>query len=142
MFTPIQRTFILQVLLLQCSLYFDVHLWQIHIRCFKANHLQTEICTGIISFYSSVGTARLWAGQLRNWSLILGEVQKIFLFPTMSRLALGSTQSPGQWVPKALSLRVKWPACEADSLPSSSKARLRMCGPIVQLSHISSWHGA
>jgi hypothetical protein len=33
----------------------------------------------------------------------------IFLFDTMSRLALGPTQPTIQWVPGALSLGVKWP---------------------------------
>jgi hypothetical protein len=32
----------------------------------------------------------------------------IFLFTTASRLTLGPTQSPIQWVPGALSLGVKW----------------------------------
>jgi hypothetical protein len=31
--------------------------------------------------------------------------------------ALGHTQPPIQWVPRALSLRVKWPGCEADHSP-------------------------
>jgi hypothetical protein len=44
----------------------------------------------------------------------------IFLFITTSRMALGPTQPPIQWVPGALSLGVKQPGCEADHLPPSS----------------------
>jgi hypothetical protein len=47
----------------------------------------------------------------------------IFLI-TMSRLALGPTQPPIQWMPGALSLGVKQPGCEADhSPPSSAKVK-------------------
>jgi len=45
----------------------------------------------------------------------------IFLFTIVSRTALGPTQSPIQWVPGALYLRVKRPRCEADSSPPSSE---------------------
>jgi len=44
----------------------------------------------------------------------------IFLFTTASRLALGRTKPPIQWVPEALSLGVKWPLREADHSPPSS----------------------
>jgi hypothetical protein len=44
----------------------------------------------------------------------------IFLFTTLSRAALGSTQPPIQWVPGALSLEVKRPGREADHSPPSS----------------------
>jgi hypothetical protein len=44
----------------------------------------------------------------------------IFLFTTASRMALGSTQPPIQWVPGALSLEVKRPGHEADHSPPSS----------------------
>jgi hypothetical protein len=37
----------------------------------------------------------------------------IFLFTTVSRPALGPTQPPIQWVPKALTLGVKQPGREA-----------------------------
>jgi hypothetical protein len=43
-----------------------------------------------------------------------------FLFTTVSRIALGSTQHPIQWVPGALSLGVKQLGCEADHSPPSS----------------------
>jgi hypothetical protein len=44
----------------------------------------------------------------------------IFIFTTVSRKALGTTQPPIQWVPGALSLRVKQPGREADHSPPSS----------------------
>jgi hypothetical protein len=44
----------------------------------------------------------------------------IFLFDTVSRPALGPTQPPIQWVPRALSLGVKRPGREADHSPPSS----------------------
>jgi hypothetical protein len=44
----------------------------------------------------------------------------IFLFTTLSRPALRLTQSPIQWVPRALSLGVKWPGREANHSPPSS----------------------
>jgi hypothetical protein len=44
----------------------------------------------------------------------------IFLFTTMSRMALGPTQLPIPWVPAALSLEVKRPRREADHSPPSS----------------------
>jgi len=43
----------------------------------------------------------------------------IFLFTTASRMALGPTQFPIDWVPGALSLGVKRPGHEADHLPPS-----------------------
>jgi hypothetical protein len=45
--------------------------------------------------------------------------QVIFLYSTDSRLVLGPTQLPIQWVPAALSPGVKRPGCEANHLPSS-----------------------
>jgi hypothetical protein len=44
----------------------------------------------------------------------------IFLFTTTSRMALGPTQPPIQWVLQVLSLEVKWLGHEADQLPLSS----------------------
>jgi hypothetical protein len=44
----------------------------------------------------------------------------IFLFTTVSRTALGPTHPPIQWVPGALSLRLKRPGREADHSPQSS----------------------
>jgi hypothetical protein len=45
---------------------------------------------------------------------------RIFLFTTASRMALGPTQPPIQWVRGALSLGVKLPGREADHSPPSS----------------------
>jgi hypothetical protein len=45
---------------------------------------------------------------------------------TMSRMALGPTQPPIQWVSGALSLRVKQLGCEADHSPPSS-AEVKEC---------------
>jgi hypothetical protein len=50
----------------------------------------------------------------------------IFLFTTASRMALGPTQPPIQWVPGALSLGLKRPGREADHLPPSS-AEVKEC---------------
>jgi hypothetical protein len=44
----------------------------------------------------------------------------IFLFTTASRMALGPTQPPVQWVPGTLSLGVKQPGREAYHSPPSS----------------------
>jgi len=44
----------------------------------------------------------------------------IFLFATVSRMALGPTLPPVQWVPRALSLRVKWPGHESGYSPPFS----------------------
>jgi hypothetical protein len=49
---------------------------------------------------------------------------KNFLFSTSSSVALGPTQPPIQWVPGALSARVKWPWREADhSAPTSAEVK-------------------
>jgi hypothetical protein len=53
----------------------------------------------------------LWAGGLglRFW-----QGQYILFFVTTSRPAIGSTQSPVQWVPVALSMGIKQMVHEAD----------------------------
>jgi hypothetical protein len=49
---------------------------------------------------------------------------RIFLFTIASRLALGTTQPPIQWVIRAFSLEVKQPGREADhSFPSSAEVK-------------------
>jgi hypothetical protein len=48
----------------------------------------------------------------------------IFLFTTASRTVLGPTQSPIQWIPRALSLGVTRPGRETDhSSPSSAEVK-------------------
>jgi hypothetical protein len=44
----------------------------------------------------------------------------IFLFTTTSRMTMGPTQPPIQWVPGALSLGIKRPGSEADKSPPSN----------------------
>jgi hypothetical protein len=61
----------------------------------------------------------LRAGQIRGRNSSPGRV-KNFLFSKSSRQALGSTQPPIQWVPGALSPRVKRPGREADHSPRAS----------------------
>jgi len=64
-----------------------------------------------------------------GWTIgVLGfdsqQVLGIFLFATVSRLALGPTQTAIQWEPGALSRGVKWPECKADhSLPSRAEVK-------------------
>jgi hypothetical protein len=72
-----------------------------------------------ISRYQTVSSL-LQAGKpgFNSWSR-----QEIFLLATASRLALGPTQSPIQWVLAVLS-GVKQMGCEADhSPPSSAKVK-------------------
>jgi hypothetical protein len=65
----------------------------------------------------------------------------IFLFTTVSRTALGPTQPPIQWVPRALSLRVKRSGREADPSPPSS-AEVENERSYTPLPNTSSWRGA
>jgi hypothetical protein len=60
---------------------------------------------------SVIIVTRLWAGWpgFNSW-----QGQGYFLFATGSRLALGLTQLPIQWVLGSLSLGVKQQGCEAD----------------------------
>jgi hypothetical protein len=67
--------------------------------------------------------------------------QEICLFSAASRLALGRTQPPIQWVPGALSPGVKWQGYEADhSRPSSAK--VKNGGAMPPLPHMSAWYGS
>jgi hypothetical protein len=67
--------------------------------------------------------------------------QGIFLYSTVSRLALGSTQPPIQWVLGTLSLEVKQLGREAEYSPPFS-AKVKNGGTILPLPHASSWRGA
>jgi hypothetical protein len=64
----------------------------------------------------------------------------IFLFETASRQLLVPTLPPIQWLPKVLIQEVKRWGREADISPLVS--RLRMCGALLLLSHMSSRRGA
>jgi hypothetical protein len=67
---------------------------------------------------------------------------EIFLFTTVSRLALGPTQPPIQWVPEVLSLGVKRPGSEADHSPPFS-AEAKECVDLYLYSpNTPSWRGA
>jgi hypothetical protein len=73
---------------------------------------------------SSVGIALGYGLDDRGSRVRFPRGLGIFLFTTASRTVLGPTQPPIQWVPGALSLRVKRPGRVADhSLPSSSEVK-------------------
>jgi hypothetical protein len=66
-----------------------------------------------------------------------------FLFTTVSRMSLGSTLPPIQWIPGALSLEVKRPGCEAEHSPPPSSAKVKECTELYLHSpKTPSWHGA
>jgi hypothetical protein len=67
---------------------------------------------------------------------------RIFLFTTMSRMALGPTQLPIHWVPGALSMVVKWPGHEADHLPLSSAEIKEWVELYLYSPNAPSWCGA
>jgi hypothetical protein len=54
-----------------------------------------------------------------------------FLFTSASRLAMGPTQPPIQWVPGAFSLGVKWPRHEANHSPPSSAKVNNACEAVI-----------
>jgi hypothetical protein len=66
----------------------------------------------------------------------------VFLFSTTSRMALGPTQPPSQWVPEALSLGVKWPGCDADHSPPSTAKVMKCVELYFHSSNMPPWHGA
>jgi hypothetical protein len=67
---------------------------------------------------------------------------EIFLFTTASRPALRSIHLPIQWVPAALSLRIKRPGRETDhSPPSSAEIKNAWCYT-SPLPNTPSWRGA
>jgi hypothetical protein len=106
-------------------------LWGVCLKC-QLQHF--NYCSWIAQLYSS----GFWAGLLgfSSW-----EGQEIFLFSTASRLALGTSQPPIQWVPGPLSLGVKPPGREADhSHPCS--ANFKIDGAMPPLPHTSFWCGA
>jgi hypothetical protein len=75
------------------------------------------LCSWLCSLAISVNIVTgLWAGWL---GFDFWQRSKFFLHATMITLALGSTQTPIQWVPGFLSPGVKWLVCDADHLPPS-----------------------
>jgi hypothetical protein len=83
--------------------------------------VRLPVGAGIASRYSNW----LRAGRSGGRSSSPGRVKNC-LFSTSSRLALGPTQPPIQWVPGALSSGVKWPGREADHSPPASTAVKKM----------------
>jgi hypothetical protein len=65
---------------------------------------------------------------------------KIFLFSTVSRAALGPTQPPNQWVPRAISPGVKRPKHEAHH-SATPDAKVKNGEAVPPLSHMS-WNSA
>jgi hypothetical protein len=78
-------------------------------------------------------------GQLYLYLLHMRVNAGNFSHPAASRPALGPTQPPIQWVPRAVSLGVKRPEHEADFTPPSS-AEVKECMEIY-LHSTPSWHG-
>jgi hypothetical protein len=68
-------------------------------------------CTPTFNKYNATSWTIGVLGFNSQWGL------GIFLFTTVSRMALGPNQPPIQWVPGALSLVVKQPGREADHSP-------------------------
>jgi hypothetical protein len=71
-----------------------------------------------------------------------GRGWECFFFTTASRPALGPTQTPIQWAPGALSLKVKRPESEADHSHLHLVLRSRMRGAITHSPNTSSLRGA
>jgi hypothetical protein len=65
----------------------------------------------------------------------------IFLFTTAPRTALGPTEPPIQWVPRALSLEVKRPGREADHSPPSTAEVKELVELCLQSPNTPSWCG-
>jgi hypothetical protein len=112
--------------------------------------LQSYIFCHMMSSYVWCWTAMI-AQSVQHWATgwtirVLGFDSRwglrIFLFTTVSRMALGPTQPPIQWVPQALSLGAKRPGREADhSLPSSAEVKecVELC---LHSPNMPSWRGA
>jgi hypothetical protein len=77
----------------------------------------------VYTHYSVVGIATGYGLDDRGFGVRVPLGSRIF-FSTSFRPALGSTQSPIQWVPGALSPAVKRPGLEADhSSPTSAETK-------------------
>jgi hypothetical protein len=104
--------------------------------CFIPSTSAARYCQIVRSLNSSLSTAVGYVIDRRGSTP--GRSQ-IFLFSTVSRPALGPTQPPFRWVPRAISPRVKRLGREADHSPPSS-AEVNNDGAIPPLPHMSSWH--
>jgi hypothetical protein len=85
-------------------------------------HLRLSVCVLIppkLEEYLVAHAELLRAGRPRGRSSSPGRV-KNFIFSTLSRPALGSTQAHIQWVTEALSPGVKRPGHEADYSPPTT----------------------
>jgi hypothetical protein len=113
---------------------------QIHI---SANVLNTNLVCNLHDIYfwswdSSV--IQCWA--MDDWRFKSWQGLGIFLFTTMSRLALEPIQPPIQWVPGVLSLGVKQLRCEANHSPPPS-AEVKECVELYLYSpNTPSWHSS
>jgi hypothetical protein len=74
----------------------------------------------ISPIHNKYSSTRLYDSLLVTLGFDSRQRLEIFLFTTTSRMALGPTQPPIQWVSGSLSMGVKWPVCEANHSPSSS----------------------
>jgi hypothetical protein len=81
-------------------------------------NIHTYICTLPYTYIN------LWAGRSDVRGSNPAGDREFFFYNTVSRTALGSTQTPIQWVPGALSLEVKRPGREGDhSLRSNAQVK-------------------
>jgi hypothetical protein len=88
--------------------------------------------------------AQWYSSGLTGWMIGRFETQQglgIFLFTTASRLALGPSLPPIQWVPGAVYLGVKRSGCEADHSPQSS-AEVKNEWNYTSTPHTPTWRGA
>jgi hypothetical protein len=91
-------------------------------KCQLVSEMYSNVSAFRIHYHYFIQSVQRWA---TGWMIgVLGFDSRwglgIFLFTTVSRMALGHTQPPMQWVPGALSLGVKRPGREADHSPPSS----------------------
>jgi hypothetical protein len=112
-------------------------------QCFspKSVFLKRQFSSSLYHFRSQDSSVSIATGYGLDGQGSIWQKQEIFLYSTASRLALGLTQPPIQWVPGAFSLGVKQLGHEADHSPPSI-AEVKNGGPIPPLPNMSSWHGA
>jgi hypothetical protein len=93
------------------------------------------------SQYSAVGIATGCGLDDRGGQSSSPGRVKNFLFSTLSRLAMGSTQPPIRWIPVDLTPGVKRPGREADLSPSAS-GEVKKMWIYTSNPHTPSWHNA